>query len=244
MKKVLIILIFAFLIAGGTVGILYQEGFGGVQKKLPDASVDQQVADTDISVDQADGQEFTGTYDSGITSEDVSSDTDEIDMDNVGVGTDTSNIEPATEEPVDIDDTSVDTEEDLDTDTESAFDTDTEVSEETTEEEEAADAAKKAEKEKKGPFYSVKVLGINGGGLTLHENASGQGDSMCTVSKNTTGYMIGSRSTGTRRLCYIDGKIGYLSKNYTEVTEIDADEYPDALLSVTEADSGKDFSLD
>ena len=244
MKRFLVILIFAFIISGGTVGILYQEGFGGVKKAGGDTEVtaetnsdaiDGLATEDDLSSAAAEETDIASSY--AETEEDTS-------FDNIG---DSSVSESADEATYDDSALTEDSDSSASTEPEAAVEETADTEDESAKTEEADEEAlakKKAEKEEKGPFYSVKVLGINGGGLTLHKNSSGQGDTIATISKNTTGYMIGSEAAGTRRLCYVDGKIGYLSKNYTEVTEISADEYPDALLSVTEDDSGKEISLD
>ncbi|MCR5098831.1 MAG: hypothetical protein K6B14_07785 [Lachnospiraceae bacterium] len=239
MKRLVIVLIFAFIISGGTVGILYQEGFGGVKKSDKETVL---ATEEDIAAAQAESADIAASYDSNT------------DDPYANIGDSSISESTATEEDVDTADADVvesevaeeEVAEEPEATEEAATEEPaaTETAEEETGEDSEAAAAAKAEKEEKGPFYSVTVLGINGGGLTMHKNANGQGDSLGTVNKGVTGYMIGNHSAGTRRLCYIDGKICYLSKNYTEVTEIDADEYPDALLSVTESDSGSDFSIE
>ena len=229
MRRLIFLIAIAFMIAGGTVGILYQEGVGG----MPGGS--EASVSTPAVTEEADT-----TYEEPAT--DTAADTlDEVDTDELsdtdeseGTGSGVTALEPNADlidtEAEDEDDTAVIEEEDAEAKAEE-------------EAKKAEEEAKKA-KEAKGPFYSVKVIGINNGGLTMHKTASGDGDSLGTAPKDATGYLIGSDpASGNRRLCYIEGKIAYLSKNYTEVTEIDADEYPDALLEITESDAGEDVTF-
>ncbi len=252
MKRILIVLIFAFLIAGGTVGILYQEGFAsGVQKsesQEPEIATEEDAAaalaeqqDIAASYGQTEAEEpEIGDSEADIVideSADLTTEAEDASLDESTEATETTDLE----EPADTEAT--------DTEAAEAESTDAEAEEDKAKEEEESkeDTAKNtsdADKEAKGPFYSVKVLGYKGGALLMHKNSSGQGDTLGNAQIGDTGYMIGSKSTGTRRLCYINGKICYLSKNCTEVTEIKAEDYPDALLEVTANDAGSDFSLD
>ncbi len=239
MKRVLIVLIFAFLISGGTVGILYQDGFAtGIQK--PETQTQEIATEADAEAALAESQDIAASY--GQT-EDAQIGDSEADT----VIEQSADVTTTDTEDVSLDET---------TEAESATDVDEAADAEATGDTEATDTSdaeaeedtsknsSDSDKESKGPFYSVKVLGYKGGALLMHKNSSGQGDTLGNAQIGDTGYMIGSKSTGSRRLCYINGKICYLSKNCTEVTEIKADEYPDALLEVTEKDAGSDFSLD
>ena len=241
MRRLIFLIAIAFMITGGTVGILFQEGVGGMPK---DGSVNEATSpdteDTDASYDETSSDE-ADTSDADETSDegdyaDVDADTDEEASSDSGV----TALKPNSALE---DEDSEDTETAVDEDT-SAGD-DEAAAGETGETEKAREAKEAKEaKEARGPFYSVRVIGVNSGGLTMHRTSSGDGDSLGTAAKDATGYLIGQDpKSGTRRLCYIDGRIAYLSKSYTEITEIAADEYPDALLSVTESDAGSDVSL-
>ena len=239
MKRVLLLIARAFLIAGGTVGILYQEGIGGVKKEeaqTPTVSEEQLATQEDVSAAEAEEEDIEDSY----TQE-------EKDALAQSLPSAQANADSVTDPDIAALSDAETTEDELaeaDAAEKEAEAAAAEVAAQAEEEKKAAEEEARKEKEEKGPFYSITVLGINGG-LTMHKNPTGDGDSLGVVAKGTKGYMIGSSSAGkNRRLCYIDGKICYLSKNYTEFTEIPADEYPDALLNVTEADAGSDFSLE
>ncbi len=241
MKRVLIVFIFAFLISGGTVGILYQEGIAtGIQSFVKQ---DEVATEADIEAAKAEEQDIAASYGETTTEEPRIGDSEaEIVIDQ---SADTEAEEAVTDESS-ADEASAEEASDTGLDETEAAD-EADKSKEDQEDNSKEDTEKKtsdSDKEAKGPFYSVKVLGYKGGALLMHKNSSGQGDTIGNANIGDTGYMIGSHSTGTRRLCYINGKICYLSKNCTEVTEIDAADYPDALLEVTEKDAGSDFSID
>ena|GEM_PF-6693162 len=249
MKRFIILLIFAFLISGGTVGILFQEGVGGVKK---DDAATEQISEEAATTEETVATDSTLT-DASVTEEETESDVDPdfktMELPEEGVTSDTSSedemaqleaeaeSEAAAEAALEADEAAKAEEEEAKAEEEKAK----------KEEEKAKKEEEKAKKEKeaKGPFYAVECLGYNGGGLTLHKNPTGEGDSLGTIAIGTKGYMIGSSSSGKqRRLVYIDGKVGYISKTCTEVTEIPADEYPDMLLSITEEDIGSEFSVE
>ena len=241
MKRILLLISIAFLIAGGTVGILYQEGIGGVPQsdaQTPSVTEDQLATDDDLSAAESEEEDIADSYTQeekdalAQTLPSAEADSDSVtDPDLAALGVAEDDTDAALAE--------------ADAAAEEAAAAAAEVAAKAEEDKKAAEEEARKEKEEKGPFYSITVLGINGGGLTMHKNPTGDGDSLGVVAKGTKGYMIGSSSAGkNRRLCYIDGKICYLSKNYTDFTEIPADEYPDALLNVTEADAGSDFSLE
>ena len=238
MKRILLLIAIAFLIAGGTVGILYQEGIGGIsQKDEAQAVTEQQPAtEEDLSAAESEEEDIADSYTQeekdalAQTLPSAQADSDSVTDPDIAA---LSEAETTEDELAEADA--------AEKEAEAAA---AEVAAKAEEDKKAAEEEARKEKEEKGPFYSITVLGINGG-LTMHKNPTGDGDSLGIVSAGTKGYMIGSSSAGkNRRLCYIDGKICYLSKNYTEFTEIPADEYPDALLNVTEADAGSDFSLE
>ncbi len=242
MKRFIIVLIFAFLISGGTVGILFQEGVGGVKKE--DAATEQ-ISEEATTTEETVATDSTLT-DASVTEEETESDVDPdfktMELPEEGVTSDTSSEDEMAQ---------LEAEAESEAAAEAALEADeaakAEEEEAKAEEEKAKKEEEKAKKEKeaKGPFYAVECLGYKGVGLTLHKNPTGDGDSLGTIAIGAKGYMIGSSSSGKqRRLVYIDGKVGYISKTCTEVTEIPADEYPDMLLSITEEDVGSEITIE
>ena len=191
MRRVLLLVIMAFLISGGTVGILYQQGIGGIQRSANDMApqnVTQMTAEPPAQP--------------AVTEEDLAA-------------TEDAEAIKAEEEAKAA------------------------AEEEAKAKEEEEAKAKQEAKEAGAPYYKVKVKS-DIGDLNIYDEQEG-GEPIGLVSVGTEGYLIDD-SEGHRRLVYIDGKICYITKMYTQLTEIPTDEYPDQLLDVTAADAGKDVS--
>ncbi len=203
----------AFLISGGTVGILYQQGIGGIQRSANDMApqnVTQMTAEPPAQP--------------AVTEEDLAAteDAEAIKAE--------EEAKAAAEEEARL------AEEEAKKAEEEAK---AAAEEEAKAKEEEEAKAKQEAKEAGAPYYKVKVKS-DIGDLNIYDEQEG-GEPIGLVSVGTEGYLIDD-SEGHRRLVYIDGKICYITKMYTQLTEIPTDEYPDQLLDVTAADAGKDVS--
>ena len=208
MRRVILLIIMAFIISAGTVGILYQEGIGGVERAQSNVPV---VESTEEPIEIP---EIPDT--SAVTEEAEEEETAE-----------------AVEEPAE--------EEAVEEETEEAADASEAVDEETAEETDTT-AVNAADKEAGAPYYSL-TLKKGSGHLNMHETATDKDDVLGLVGEEATGYLI-EETSGNRRLVYIDGKVVYISKLYSEIHEIATEEYPDALVGLTAEDAGKEISLD
>ena len=214
MRRVILLIIMAFIISAGTVGILYQEGIGGVERAQSNVPVVES-SDEPIEI-----PEIPDT--SAVTEETETEEPAEAVVE-----------EPAVEEEVTEEETDASVEEETE-DTEATDDAATEETEPT--------AVNSADKEAGAPYYSL-TLKKGSGHLNMHSTASETDDVLGLVAEDATGYLI-DETSGKRRLVYIDGKVVYISKLYSEVHEIATDEYPDALVELTAEDAGKEISLE
>ena len=239
MKRFLVLLMIAFLISGGTVGILYQEGVGGLPQESTEETTetteptsqteDELYTQDDLASAQSEEQDIAESYTDSTTG--MVTDTEET--------TDTALEDETTDTGIALEDETTATEEAA---AEEAARAEEEAAAKA--EAKAAEEAKEAEERKASmaPFYSVTVSGVDNN-LNLHSSVSGKNDVIGTVAVGQTGYMIGNDTSGNRLLCYIDGKIAYLSKSYVKYSEIDAADYPDELIGVSADDVGSEIEL-
>lgn len=212
MRRVILLIIMAFLISGGTIGILYQEGMGGIERRAKDTTETQAPANLPTGT--------TTDSSAAVTAEDVAAAEAEAEA--------AAEAAKAEEEAKKAEE-------------EAAAAEAAKAEEEAKKAEEEAKAAEefKAKKEEGAPYYSVEVTG-NLNMLNVYDVAE-NGEPIGNVNKGEKGYLI-EETDGHRDLIYIDGKIVYASKMYLTLTEIPTDEYPDELLEVTADDAGKDVS--
>lgn len=219
MKRVLVLLIMAFLISGGTIGILYQEGIGGI------------------------GGGAAKTEDT----EDVIAEEEELELLNEDAEENVIDDEDAEAEDEDAkaeEEAAKQAEEEAAKEAEEAAAEEKEAEEEAEKKAEEKAAKKKAKQEAKeagAPYYSFTVVGI-GGILTIHSTPTQGNDGFATANEGDAGYII-QDDGGDRVLCYVDGVIGYLHKGNLNVTEIATSDYPDKLLKVTADQAGSEFTL-
>ena len=256
-QRLLLLLLFAVVIAGGTVGILYQEGIGGVKtsevenEAIAESAEEEteDIIEDSISASESEKADEESQKDSASESEE-SGDTEEK-------NSSSSDEDEALQDKSASDSSSDESNASFDKST-----SDSSKDEEMTEEEiislasasslssENSSSASAAIDDKvitdspsstsdaNRKYYTVTVnSGVSK--LTVHGTATGESDSMGTVSAGTKGYLIDD-SPANRRLVFIENKIGYVSKKYTKLTEIDASHYPEKLLTVTAEDAGKE----
>ena len=215
MRRIVLLVIMAFLIAGGTVGILHQEGYGGIANRTTESTLPTTVQETPEVTEPVPVVE----EEPEVTEEPV-----------------VTEEEPA-EEVVEEEPVEEVTEEETETEAEPAEE---EVTEEVTEEAPASTTSS-VDKASKAPFYKLTV-NSNAGRLNIYDDPT-QKSVIDMVSAGMTGYLIDENGTGRRRLVYIDGKICYITKLYTTITEIPMEEYPDELLNYSAADAGTSVTL-
>ena len=89
--------------------------------------------------------------------------------------------------------------------------------------------------EKNGTYYTYRVT-MSPDSLLFYPSEEG-GEAIGSVPSGSCGYVI--RKTGSSRsLILYRGKVGYCSNMYLEMTQIPAEEYPDALVGLGEDDIG------
>lgn len=269
MKRFLFLVIIAFLISGGTVAILFQEGIGGLNQTESEPVI---ATEEDLAAAEAEEEDIASSYGETAETAEVTDTTEPeaTDLESMAEEAAASETESETE---DTELSDLESEEDTEAQMEAeakAKDAlrddiksseEAETEEETEEkpevetatsgvvgEEDVAEADNESDeefmklKESKAPYYGFQVLGYNNSPLILHKGASGKNDSIGTVKIGTRGYVI-EKTKKSRTLVYVDGKVGYISTNYIETAEIDIEDYPDALVSISGDDAGKEFDL-
>ena len=207
MRRGIVLIIMAFLIAGGTVGILHQEGIGGMagankateEEPAPDPMLSAQIP-SNVNLSNEETQEVT---------------------DETAEGEPAENTEEVSEEDAAI----------AEAEAEEAAAAEALAEEEARKAEEEAKAAEEARaaKEAGAPYYSVTVTGAQQ--VNIYDVAT-DGKAIGTVDEGATGYLLDDNGNGNRRLVYLDGKIVYITKLYTTTAEISTDEFPDDLVGV------------